>query len=87
MPKAIALIAGSSLETPALKLVGEAFDSVWRKMGEQFEDPSEKEAARLILASAILEVAKNDSRDVQMLKKAGLRALERAYTCETGQRE
>jgi len=80
MPKAISLIAGSALDSPALKLVSEAFDSVWRKVGGHFEGPSEKEAARLILASAILIVATNQTRDVGLLKLAGLRAMRQTYS-------
>jgi hypothetical protein len=79
MPKAVALIAGSTLPSPALKLVCEAFDSVWSKFGGHFESPAEKEAARLILASAIVIVATNGCRDIVTLKKAGRRGLERAY--------
>ena len=79
MPKAISLIAGSSLDSPALKFVSEAFDSVWRKVGGHFQGPSEKEAARLILASAILAVATNQTRDIGLLKQAGLRAMRLTY--------
>jgi len=79
MSKAISLIAGSSLDSPALKFVGEAFDSVWRKVAGHFQGPSEREAARLILASAILAVATNQTRDVGLLKQAGLRAMKQTY--------
>ena len=79
MPKAISLIAGSSLDSPALKFVGEAFDSVWRKVAGHFEGASEKEAARLILASAILAVTTNQTRDVGLLKHAGLRAMRQTF--------
>ena len=79
MPKAISLIAGSSLDSPALKFVSEAFDSVWRKVGGHFQGSSEKEAARLILASAILAVATNETRDIGLLKQAGLRAMRLTY--------
>jgi len=79
MPKAISLIAGSSLDSPAMKFVSEAFDSVWRKVGGHFQGPSEKEAARVILASAILAVATNQTRDIGLLKQAGLRAMRLTY--------
>jgi len=79
MPKAISLIAGSSLDSPAMKFVSEAFDSVWRKVSEHFQGPSEREAARLILASAILAVATNQTRDIGLLKQAGLRAMRLTY--------
>jgi hypothetical protein len=79
MPKAISLIAGSSLDSPALKFVSEAFDSVWRKVSGHLQSPSEREAARLILASAILAVATNQTRDIGLLKQAGLRAMRLTY--------
>ena len=79
MPKAISLIAGSSLDSPAMKFVSEAFDSVWRKVGGHFQGSSEKEAARLTLASAILAVATNETRDIGLLKQAGLRAMRLTY--------
>jgi hypothetical protein len=86
MPKAISLIAGSSLDSPALKFVSEAFDSVWRKVAGQFQSPSEKEAARLILASAILAVATNQTRDIGLLKQAGLRAMRLTYNLPSAAR-
>src|SRR5262249_58789514 len=75
MSKAISLIAGSSLDSPALKFVGEAFDSVWRKVAGHFQRPSGKKAARLFLASANLAVATNQNPDRGVLKQTGLPAM------------
>jgi hypothetical protein len=77
MPKAIALIAGSSLGPEALSAARQAFDNAWAEIAGKFIDVAEKEAARLRLATAILSVATNVNRDVETLKQAGLQALAR----------
>jgi voltage-gated potassium channel Kch len=77
VPKALALIAGSSLAPEALTDVRKAFDNAWAEIAGKFVDVAEKEAARLRLAAAILSVATNDNRDVETLKQAGLLALAR----------
>jgi len=48
-------------------------------IASQFKDPTEIEAARLTLASAILSVTDNSSRDVETLKHLGLQAMARKY--------
>jgi len=75
MPKAIALIARSSLGPEALSAARQAFDNAWAEIAGKFIDAEEKEAARLGLATAILSVAANENRDVETLKQAGLRAV------------
>ena len=77
MPKAIALIVGSSLGPDALAAVRQAFDNAWAEVAGKFIDVAEKEAARLILATAILSAAANDNRDVETLKQVGLQVLAR----------
>jgi hypothetical protein len=56
MPKARALIEGASLGPEALKAACEAFEEAWAAIASHFKDPTEIEAARLTLASAILSV-------------------------------
>jgi hypothetical protein len=75
MPKAIALIAGSSLGPEALSAARQAFDNAWAEIAGKFIDVAEKEVARLRLATAILSVATNEDRDVETLKQAGLQAV------------
>ena len=74
VPKAIALIVGSSLGPEAIDAVRKAFDNAWAEVAGQFDDV-QKEMARLTLAIAILSVATNEHRDVETLKQAGLQAL------------
>src|SRR5215475_4449637 len=64
MPKAIALIVGSSLGPEALSAARQAFDNAWAEIAGKFIGVAEKEAARLELATAILSVATNENRDV-----------------------
>lgn len=78
MPKAMALIAGSSLGPEALSAARQAFDNAWAEIAGKFIGVAEKEAARLELATAILSVATNENRDVEALKQAGLQAIARA---------
>jgi hypothetical protein len=80
VPKVIALIAGSGLGTDALKAVRQAFDNAWAEVAGKFNDVAEKEAARLAIATAILSVATNENRDVEMLKQTGLQAVARKFT-------
>ena len=75
MPKAIALIARSSLGPEALSAARQAFDNAWAEIAGKFIGVAEKEAARLELATAILSVATNENRDVEALKQAGLQAI------------
>jgi hypothetical protein len=64
----------------ALKAVTQAFDAAWAEIAPRFHDQTQIESARLSLASAILSIASDDSRDVEVLKRAGLQALARDYT-------
>lgn len=82
MPKARALIEGASLGPEALKAACDAFDAAWSTIASQFKDPIEIEAARLTLASAILSITDNSSRDVESLKHLGLQAMARKYASE-----
>src|SRR5262249_35018025 len=79
MSKAISLIAGSSLDSPALKFVGEAFDSVWRKVAGHFQRPSQREAGRLFFGSGIFAVATHQTRGGRLLKQACLPAMRLEY--------
>jgi len=59
-----------------LKAIGEAFNAGWAQIAGNLSDaPAEKEAARLRLATALLSVASEDSRDVEALKKAALQRM------------
>jgi hypothetical protein len=69
------LLDGAAYGPAALKVICQAFDNAWAEIGHHFDDPLTAECARLKLANAILVVAREDSRDVEDLKKKGLHAL------------
>jgi len=79
MPRARVLLYGASLGPDALKSLGTAFDNAWAEIAGQFQDSTKREAARLNLATAILSVASDDSRDAEVLKQAGLQVMARSY--------
>src|SRR5436190_5841419 len=71
--KARQLIDGTSYGPDALKALGQAFDEAWASIAGNFGDePLDMEQARLKLAKALLSVASEDSRNVEVLKKAAL---------------
>ena len=52
------------------KAVGEAFDQAWAEIASHFaSDPVVVEGARIAFCNAILSVASEDSRDVEVLRK------------------
>ena len=73
------LIDSASFGPDALKVIGEAFDAAWADIASSFvNDPVAIEAARLKLANAILSVARENSRDVEALKRAALEGMARS---------
>ena len=73
-------IDGSSYGLEALKALGSAFDAAWLEIAGNFgSDPHDIEKARHRLATALLSVASEDSRDVEVLKRAALEAMALAY--------
>jgi hypothetical protein len=75
-----ALIDGASLGPDALKAIGRAFDEAWVQIAGNFgDDPKDIERARYRLANAMLSVAREDSRDVELLKRAALEAMALGY--------
>ena len=80
------LIDSASFGPDTLKAIGQAFDEAWADIEGNFGCDQSREAARLKLATAILSVASDDSRDVQVLKKAGLEVMAKDYRWQTLQR-
>jgi hypothetical protein len=79
--KARRLIDGASFGPETLKAVGEAFDKAWAQIASNFGgDAQSVEAARLKLAQAILSIADENSRDVEILKNAGLHEMAQDYS-------
>jgi hypothetical protein len=78
--KAYQLIDGASYGPDAVKALGQAFDEAWANIAGNFgDDPADIERARLKLASALLSVASEDSRNVEVLKKAALQVMALGY--------
>src|SRR5215471_15918462 len=71
--KARRLIDGAALGPAALKTIYQAFDEAWAEIALHFGSSQvEIEAARVRLAEAILEIADEDSQDVEALKRAAV---------------
>src|SRR5262249_31936909 len=78
--KARQLIVGAWYGPEALKAIGHAFDQAWHQIAPNFgDDPIDIQKARVRLAHALLSVADDDSRDVAVLKQAGLQRMALDY--------
>jgi hypothetical protein len=78
--KARKLINGASFGPDAMKAIGKAFDDAWLEIADNFgSDPQQIETARLRLAEAVLSVADDDSRDVEVVKRAALQRMALDY--------
>jgi hypothetical protein len=70
------LIDGASFGPDALKAMWRAFDAAWTEIVDNFgNDPTEIEAARFKLANALLTIASEDSRNVEVFKQAALQRM------------
>jgi hypothetical protein len=70
------LIDGASFGPEALQAIGQAFDAAWAQIADNFgNDPVDIDNARYALATAVLSIAGEESRDVEVLKRAGLQRL------------
>jgi hypothetical protein len=81
--KARKLLNGASVSfgPAALKVAGRAFDEAWADIAGNYSGAQQIEAARLKLATAILSVATDASRDVEELKRAALARMAQHYRC------
>ena len=57
-----------------LRIIAQAFDKAWAVIAPGIS-PHETDQARTMLADAILQVATEDSRDPEAIKKAALQAI------------
>src|SRR5262245_9216709 len=74
------LIDGAAFGPDALRAIGAAFDAAWADIASNFgNDPRDIDNARYKLANAILSVASEDSRDVEVLTKAALQRMALDY--------
>jgi hypothetical protein len=78
--KARGLIDGAAFGPEAVKAIGQAFDEAWDYIAGNFgDDPTSIELGRSRLAEAMLSVAREDSRDVEALKRGALEAMALYY--------
>jgi hypothetical protein len=74
------LIDGASFGPDALRAIAEAFDAVWVDIAGNFgSNPADVERARLRLARAMLSIASEDSRDIEVPKQAALEQVALDY--------
>jgi hypothetical protein len=73
------LINSASFGPDTLRVIGQAFDEVWASIEGNIGCDQQREATRLKLANALLSVASDDSRDVEVLKKAALKEMAADY--------
>jgi hypothetical protein len=74
------LIDGASFGPEAVKAIGEAFDRAWADIADHFGcDPADIDEARYKLATALLAIATEDSRDVGALKTGALQRMALDY--------
>ena len=72
------LIDGASFDPESLKAIAQAFDEAWLVVAGNF-GAATTEAGRLRLATALLSVANEGSRDVEVLKRSALKAMALTY--------
>jgi hypothetical protein len=77
------IIEGAAFGPEVLKVVMQAFDEAWVSVSGKFT-PDEHEHARAELADAMMNVAREDSADVQRLREAGVRAMALKYPSRFG---
>ena len=73
------LIDNASYGPEALKALSQAFEEAWAEIEGNFGCDQSREAARVKLATALLSVASDESKDVELLKRAALQAMTGDY--------
>jgi len=64
----------------AMKVIGQAFDEAWASIAGNFTSEF-AQGARPKLATFILSIAEDDSRDLEALKNAAIQAMRRDGRC------
>jgi hypothetical protein len=77
--KARQAISSASFEPRELATIGTAFDDAWAGVAHHFATVLAKDAARLVLANAVLDRASSGAVQYGPLKRAGLAALADRY--------
>jgi hypothetical protein len=74
------LIDGAAFGPEALKAIGQAFDEAWAEIAHHFGSvPADIDKAQFRLATALLSVASEDSRNIAVLKRAALQRMALDY--------
>jgi hypothetical protein len=73
------LIDNASFGPDSLRAIGQAFDEAWASIEGNFGCDQAREAARLKLATALLSLASEGGRDVEVLKTAALEMMAGDY--------
>jgi hypothetical protein len=74
------LIDSASFGVEAIQAIAQAFDAAWAEIDRNFgDDPAEIDDARCKLANALLSIAEEESRDVEILKNAALQRMALEY--------
>jgi len=74
------LVDGASFGPEALKAISQAFDEAWAEIAGNFgSDRTEINGARYRLATALLSIASEDSRDAEALKTGALQRMALDY--------
>jgi hypothetical protein len=70
------LIDNASFGPDALKAIGEAYDTAWLEIAANYSNVvAERESARVKLATALLSVTSEGSRNPQALKTAAIERM------------
>jgi hypothetical protein len=76
--KARRIIEGAAFGPEGIRAAGTAFDAAWGEIADRFGADMHGEA-RDHLAASIISAARDDSADVEALRRAGLTAMARHY--------
>jgi hypothetical protein len=72
------IIEGAAFGPEVIRVAVQAFEEAWAEIADRFVTSSHA-SAREILANAIISAVRTDSTDTQVLRRAGLRAMARAF--------
>ena len=80
------LIEDASFGPETLKAISQAFEEAWLVVGGNFGADT-TEAGRLRLATALLSVAREGGRDVEVLKRSALKGMALTYYANPSDRD
>ena len=81
MPRARLLISNASFVPETLKVLGEVFDEVWASVAPEFgDDPDDIEAARIRLATIVLELAQDGQLGPLQITRTASRLIREVST-------